>query len=70
MTTLREKLRISEENLNEINDFILREDNPLVNGLLGIVEKYGDIDEINRKAEEARKLENLMERLRRKNSPS
>ena len=69
MTTLREKLRISEENLNEINDFILREDNPLVNGLLGIVEKYGDIDEINRKAEEARKLENLMERLRRKNSP-
>jgi len=69
LTTLREKLRISEENLNEINDFILREDNPLVNGLLGIVEKYGDIDEINRKAGEARKLENLMERLRRKNSP-
>ncbi len=68
MNDLREKLRIREANLKEINDFLLREDNPIINGLLKIVEKYGGVDEINRKAREARKLENLMERLRRKNS--
>jgi hypothetical protein len=69
LDSLRERLRIKEENLKEINDFLLREDNPLINGLLKIVEKYGGVDEINRKAREARRLENLMERLRRKNSP-
>ncbi|MBE0520400.1 hypothetical protein IBX35_05100, partial [Candidatus Bathyarchaeota archaeon] len=68
MSALRERLRIKEENLKEINDFLLREDNPLINGLLKVVEKYGGVDEINHKAREARKLENLMERLRRKNS--
>lgn len=69
MGSLRERLRIKEENLREINDFLLKEDNSLVNGLLKVVEKYGGVDEINRKAREARKLENLMERLKRKNSP-
>jgi hypothetical protein len=39
------------------------------NNLLDIVERYGGVDEINRKAREARKLENLMARLRAKNSP-
>lgn len=69
MDSLREKLRIKEENLKKINDFILKEDNPLVNSLLKIIEKYGGIDEINRKAQEARKLENLMARLEAENSP-
>jgi len=69
LDSLREKLRIKDENLREINDFLLREDNALVNGLLRIVEKYGGVDEINRKAREARKLENLMARLRARNSP-
>ena len=67
MSTLRERLRISEENLREVNDFLMREDNPLVNELLKIVEKYGGVDEINRRAREASKLESLMERLREKN---
>ncbi len=67
MSALRERLRISEENLREVNDFLMREDNPLVNELLRIVEKYGGVDEINRRAREASKLENLMERLREKN---
>jgi hypothetical protein len=51
LSALREKLGIKDENLREINDFLLREDNPLTNGLLKIVEKYGDVDEINRKAQ-------------------
>jgi len=67
LSALRERLRISEENLREVNDFLMREDNPLVNELLKIVEKYGGVDEINRRAREARKLESLMERLREKN---
>ena len=69
LESLREKLRIKEENLKEINNFLTKEDNPLVDGLLRIVEEYGGVDEINRKAKEARKLENLMERLRTKSSP-
>ena len=68
MSALKERLRIKEENLKEINDFLLKEDNPIINGLLKIVEKYGGVNEINRKAREARKLETLMERLKRKNS--
>jgi len=66
---LEKRLRIKEENLKEINDFLLRKDNPLTNGLFKIIEKYGDVDEINRKAKEARTLGNLMKRLERKKSP-
>lgn len=69
MNELRKKLEIREENLRRINEFILNEDNPLVNGLLEIVERYGSVDEINKKAKEARKLENLMTRLKARNSP-
>lgn len=68
MSTLREKLRITEENVKEINDFLLREDNPLVNGLLEVIDKYGGVDEINRRAQEVCKLENLIARLEAKNS--
>jgi len=69
LTNLRERLRIREKNLKEINDLILNEDNPLVNDLLEIVEKHGGVDEINRKAKEARKLGNIMTRLERQKSP-
>ena len=55
--------------MKEINDFLLRKDNPLTNGLLKIIEKYGSVEDINRKAKEARKLENLMKRLEKKKSP-
>jgi len=65
----REKLRIKEENLKEINDFLLRKDNLLTNGLFKIIEKYGGVEDVNRKAKEARKLENLMKRLEKKKSP-
>jgi hypothetical protein len=69
MKDIREKLKISESNLKEINDFLLRKDNPLTNGLFKIVEKYGGVDEINRKGWENRKLENLMRRLEKRKSP-
>jgi len=69
LVDVKEKLKIKEANLKEINDFLLRKDNPLVNGLLEIVEKHGGVNEISRKANESRKLENLMARLEKKHSP-
>jgi len=66
---IREKIAINEENLNVVNDFLLEKNNPLMNALLKIVEKYGGVAEINRKAKENRKLENLMKRLEQKKSP-
>jgi hypothetical protein len=68
LDNLGERLRIKEGNLEEINDFLLKKDNPLTNGLFKIIEKYGGVDEINRKAREAGKLENLMKRLEKKKS--
>ena len=67
MRNLKKKLGISEKKLREVNNFLLKDDNPLVSSLLEIVEKYGDIEEINRKAREAGKLENLMRKLEAKN---
>jgi hypothetical protein len=64
----REKLRISEDSLKAVNDFLLKKDNPLTNGLLKIVEKYGGVEEINRKANESRKLDSLMKRLEKRKS--
>ena len=69
MIDLRERLKISEERLREINEFILDPKNELVNSLLEIVEKYGGPEEINRKANEALKLENLLDRLKEEKSP-
>jgi hypothetical protein len=69
LNNLIEKLKVKEENLREINDFLLRKDNPLTNGLFKIVEKYGGVEEINRKARESSRFENLMKRLKKKRSP-
>ena len=41
MKNLREKLKIPENALQAINNFLLDEDNPIINGLLNIIEKYG-----------------------------
>jgi len=65
----KQKLRIDAARLNTINKFLMKEDNPLVNDLIEVIEKHGGVDEVNRKAEEARKLENLMAKLEAKKSP-
>jgi hypothetical protein len=65
----REKLRVSEKRLKEINEFLLKEDNPLVDDLLRVIDKYGGVEEINRKGNESGKLENLLKRLEKKKSP-
>jgi hypothetical protein len=68
LSDLRKKLRIHEENVKEINEFLLTKDNPLVDGLLEIVEKHGGVNEINRKAKQNRKPEVLMGRLEKNKS--
>ncbi len=62
-------MKINEEALKEINDFLLRKDNQLVNGLLEIVDRYGGVDEINRRAKEAGRIDKLMDRLQKDKSP-
>ena len=64
-----EKLLIGGEKLEEVNAFLLLEDNPLVNGILEIIDKYGGVVEINRKARENSQLESLMQRLEKMKSP-
>ena len=66
---MRDKLTIESKRLDEINAFLMDPKNELVNDILTVVEKYGGPEEINRKAREAGKVENLMARLREKNSP-
>jgi hypothetical protein len=69
LVNARKKLRISEKRLKEINEFLLKEDNLLVDDLLKVIDKYGGVEEINRKGNDSGKLENLLKRLERKKSP-
>ena len=66
MSRLQDKLKIDEANLKVINDFLLNPENPLIKSFFEIVEKYGSIEEINSKAAENGKIENLMKRLEAK----
>jgi len=66
---IQKKLKISGSSLNSINRFLLDPKNPLINDMLNVIAKYGSVEEINRKSEEARKLPNLLARLRAMDSP-
>jgi len=65
---IRKKLAIKNKRFNEINAFLMDPNNKLVNDLLSVIKKYGSPEEINRKAREAGKLDNIMNRLRKKKS--
>lgn len=66
---LRDRLRIAQEQFDQINGLLLDPDSQVINDFLAVVEKYGTVEEINRQAEEARHLPNLMARLKEINSP-
>jgi len=66
---LRERLRIAPVRLDEINTLLLDPNSRAINDFLAVVEKYGGVEEINRKAEQARRLPNLMARLKEIASP-
>jgi len=60
---LRERLGVSPHSIEEINEFLTRKGSPVVDDLLEVVERYGGVEEINRRAKEAGSLECLEERL-------
>ena len=61
---LREHLKISPDRLDAINEILLNPDMQVINEFLDVVAKYGTPEEINAKAEEAGKLENLMDKVK------
>lgn len=62
-------LRIKAVFLEDINDFLLKPDTPLVDELLKRVEDKGGVNEINNNAKKSGKVESLMSRLRENESP-
>ena len=66
---LRKRLGIAGSRLDEVNAFLLDPNNRAINDFLAVVEKYGTVEEINRKAAEARALPNLKQRLHAISSP-
>ena len=69
MDRLNELLKISEERLSEVNDLLTDPDNETIGRIVAVVEKYGGPQEINRRAAEAGRLENLTGRLKEIQSP-
>ncbi len=69
MSDLRSRLRIEDGALQQINALMLDPNNALINELLEIVSEYGTPEEINKKAQKARKLPNLLRRLEEIGSP-
>jgi hypothetical protein len=61
------KLAIDRKRLDEINSFLMDPNNKIISDFIKIVEKYGGPEKINQKARQAGKVENLMERLKKKN---
>jgi len=63
MDDIRQKLLIPAARLDEINNVLLNPDTRVINDFLAVVAKYGTPAEINKKAEEARKLTNLLNKV-------
>ena len=66
MKDLRKKLEMTKKALDVINKFLSDENNVLINNLFEVIDKYGGVDEINKKAREARNLDNLLDKLNNK----
>ncbi len=60
---IRQRLKISPDRLADINAILLNPDMRVINDFLAVVSKYGSPEEINRKAEEARQLPALLNRV-------
>jgi hypothetical protein len=59
----RQKLKIDEARLDALNSILLNPDMRVINDFLRVVDKYGTPEEINQKAEQACKLENLLKKV-------
>lgn len=61
---LRQLLKIPASRLDEINAVLLDADMRVINDFLAVVAKYGTPEEINRKAQQARAMPALLDRVR------
>jgi hypothetical protein len=64
---LRQKLIIDPDKLEAINKILLDPDMRVINDFLAVVEKYGSPQEINREAQEAGELSNLLKLVEKAN---
>lgn len=69
MTSLQDRLTISHKRLEEVNALLLDPGNATVKAVVDLVERLGGPEAINRKAEEARRLDSLIARLKDQGSP-
>ena len=69
MSDLRNLLKIADDRLAQINALMTDPGNELINELLEVIEAFGGPQEINRKAQEAARLENLTAGLKAAKSP-
>ena len=65
---LRKRLMISEDQLARINALLLNPDSQVIESFLNVIEKHGTVEEINSKAQNARELSHLLERLKEADS--
>ena len=66
---MRERLRIQAADAEAVNEFLASPDNPFVESLFDVLDKYGGVEQINRAADDAGRLETRLERLRDEGSP-
>ena len=64
MTDLRTRLKIDPSKLDSINTILLNPETEVINNFLAVVEKYGTPEEINAKADEARKMDSLLAKVK------
>lgn len=69
MSDLRQRLAITQDHIQQINQFLTDPNSEVINDILEVVEKHGGPEEINRKAQASRELPNLMARLKEQGSP-
>ena len=66
---LRDRLKIDTAFIEELNQYFVDPNNSFINEILSVVEKYGTPEEINEQAKQARKMSNLLDRLKSQESP-
>lgn len=64
MSELRDRLKINPAKIEALNEILLNPDTEIIKDFLDVVQKYGTPEEINAKAEEARKMENLLAKVK------
>jgi hypothetical protein len=61
---LRQSLKIPYERIDDLNQILLDTNMRVINDFLAVVEKYGTPEEINKKAEAARRRSSLLEKVK------